>query len=292
MDHMMPEMDGIEATEKIREIGTDYAKNIPIIALTANAIVGNEKMFLDKGFNAFLTKPIDLMRLDAVIRQWVRDKNREDKSLEEEFPIGIEEQPISDVPSQVVSWQIDGIDLHKGLKHFGDDEESLLQVLRSYTANTRLLLDVIRGVTPDKLADYAITVHGIKGSSRSICASLAGDKAEALEKASKAGDFDFVNKNNLELIEIVEKLLTDLDNMLSTIDSEKQKPIKDRPDTGVLNKLLEACKIYDMDSVDEAVKELECYEYKSGGELVAWLWENVQQFNINEIIDKLSTLTV
>jgi CheY-like chemotaxis protein len=72
MDHMMPEMDGIEATLAIRALGTNYAKMIPIIALTANAVAGSEQMFLDNGFNAFLPKPFNVMLLDAVILRWVR----------------------------------------------------------------------------------------------------------------------------------------------------------------------------------------------------------------------------
>ena len=75
MDHMMPEMDGIEATKRIREIGTNYTKNIPIIALTANAVAGNEVKFLQNGFQDFLSKPIDLSRLDETLRRWVRDKS-------------------------------------------------------------------------------------------------------------------------------------------------------------------------------------------------------------------------
>ncbi len=81
MDHMMPEMDGIEAARIIHEeIGTEYARNIPIIALTANAVVGTEEMFLSKGFQDFIPKPIDTAKLDAVLRRWVRNKERE-KSL-------------------------------------------------------------------------------------------------------------------------------------------------------------------------------------------------------------------
>ncbi|MDR1950211.1 MAG: response regulator, partial [Spirochaetaceae bacterium] len=73
MDHMMPGIDGIEATRIIRkEIGTEYAKTVPIIALTANALAGNEEMFLAAGFNAFIAKPIDIMRLDVILNQWVR----------------------------------------------------------------------------------------------------------------------------------------------------------------------------------------------------------------------------
>jgi CheY-like chemotaxis protein/two-component sensor histidine kinase len=72
MDHMMPEMDGVEALTKIRALGTEYAKNVPIIALTANAIDGSEQMYLDNGFNAFLSKPFNVMALDSIIHKWVR----------------------------------------------------------------------------------------------------------------------------------------------------------------------------------------------------------------------------
>jgi signal transduction histidine kinase/CheY-like chemotaxis protein len=77
MDHMMPEMDGMEATKKIRALKTEYAENIPIIALTANAIAGNGKMFLENGFDAFLPKPINMMTLDSVIQNLIRDKSKE-----------------------------------------------------------------------------------------------------------------------------------------------------------------------------------------------------------------------
>jgi CheY-like chemotaxis protein len=77
MDHMMPEMDGIEAVKLIRALNTEYAKNIPVIALTANAITESEKMFLDNGFNAFLPKPFNVMSLDSIIQRWVRQKSKE-----------------------------------------------------------------------------------------------------------------------------------------------------------------------------------------------------------------------
>jgi signal transduction histidine kinase/CheY-like chemotaxis protein len=71
MDHMMPEMDGIEAVRIIRnEIDSDYARTVPIVALTANALAGNEEMFLKHGFNGFISKPIDILRLDEVLKKW------------------------------------------------------------------------------------------------------------------------------------------------------------------------------------------------------------------------------
>jgi signal transduction histidine kinase/CheY-like chemotaxis protein len=72
MDHMMPEMDGIEAVKIIRNnIESDYARTVPIIALTANALAGNEEMFLEHGFNGFISKPIDIACLDETLNKWV-----------------------------------------------------------------------------------------------------------------------------------------------------------------------------------------------------------------------------
>jgi signal transduction histidine kinase/CheY-like chemotaxis protein len=280
MDHMMPGMDGIEAVRRIREIGSDYALNIPVIALTANAITGNEKMFLAKGFQDFLPKPIDLSRLDAVIRQWVRDKPGKRTRTE---------TPVKESPVSFDGHHVEGVDLAAGLERFGGDGDAYLRVLRSYVLNTRNLL-VPLGNTAD-LNGYAITVHGIKGSSRSVCASMAGDLAEALEKAAKDGDADAVERMNRRFTEMIVKLLDELEMMLEEISGSIDKPKKSSPDKELLGKILEGCRVYDMEAVESAVKELERYEYESGGELVRWLWENVQQFNVEEMIAKLEGAT-
>ena len=78
MDHMMPGIDGIEATRIIHEnIDSDYARNVPIVALTANVLVGNEEKFLDSGFEAFLPKPIDSKRLAETLDEILLTKTRE-----------------------------------------------------------------------------------------------------------------------------------------------------------------------------------------------------------------------
>jgi PAS domain S-box-containing protein len=77
MDHMMPGMDGITATKSIRALDTKYAQNIPIIALTANVVAGNEQLFIENGFNAYLPKPFSVASLDSIVQRWVRDKSKE-----------------------------------------------------------------------------------------------------------------------------------------------------------------------------------------------------------------------
>jgi CheY-like chemotaxis protein len=212
MDHMMPGMDGIEATRRIREIGTPYAKTIPVIALTANAIIGNEEMFLRNGFQAFLSKPIDIMRLDVEIRRWVRDKSQE--AGFSSVPPAHKEATASDAP---MAWEIKGLNKEKGLMQFGGSEETYLIVLQSYAVNTPGLLDKIRTYSEDQLSDYAVFVHGIKGTSYGICADAIGKQAETLEQAARQGGFRYIDKHNDEFIKATEELIGRIKTVLQEV---------------------------------------------------------------------------
>ncbi|MCL2576423.1 MAG: transporter substrate-binding domain-containing protein [Defluviitaleaceae bacterium] len=286
MDHMMPGMDGIEATRRIREIGTDYTDSVPIIALTANAIVGNEEMFLQNGFQAFISKPIEIAHLDAVIREWVRDKEQEKlhQHIEEQNP-----------PAQnnEKNWQamdkgIPGINTKKGLSRFNGDKDAYLDVLRSYAKNTPRLLEGSGQVTSDLLADYATIVHGIKGSSGGICAEETAGIAEALEGAALAGDYEYVAAHNENLTTTARRLISGITTMLERFDADNLKPKKEKLDNETLDRLRQACIDYEMSGVDAALGELEAFDYKTDGELIVWLRENAEQMNFDEIVKRIS----
>jgi len=305
MDHMMPGMDGIEATRIIREdIGTEYAKNIPIIALTANAIVGNEEIFLSKGFQAFISKPIEIDRLDLVVRQWVRDKELEKILAGRRVQAGGQIRPdmrrkkdrraVSDrrsgIDRRTFGKIIEGVDMEKGIARFDNNEEMFLNVLHSFARNTKSLLDKIRNPSPDTLADYGIIVHGIKGSSRGIYATLLGTKAEALEKAAKEHDLQFVLSNNQLFIDETLKLIENIDNAHVKIAAESGIEEKNMPDRDLLAKLRDACIQFDVDLIDQAMEELELYQYKSDDGLAQWLRENVDMMNYKDIAEKITTI--
>ena len=286
MDHMMPGMDGIEATKKIRELNSDYAKNIPIIALTANAVLGNEEMFLENGFQAFISKPIEIEHLDTVIREWVRDKDQE--ALQKQTDEDINPEQNGSKNWQALDKDIPGLNIVKGLFRFSGDKDAYIEVLRSYTKNTPPLLEASKEVDKSDLTEYETIVHGIKGSSRGIFAEEIGDMAELLEKAANIGDHDYISANNAALSERIQKLITDVDRMLEELDADNQKPKKEKPDGEALDRLSQACSDYDMNTVDEVLDELEAYSYESDGELVVWLKDNVEQMNFDEIVERLS----
>jgi signal transduction histidine kinase/CheY-like chemotaxis protein len=302
MDHMMPGMDGIEATSIIRnEIGTEYARNVPILALTANAIVGNEDMFLDSGFQAFLSKPIDIMKMDIAINHWVRDKElekanpqqkkdeREQRSGEDRRT-GEERRSFLERRGDSGKQDIEGLSFEKGLARFEGEEEIYMDVLQSYRVHTPPLLEQLTTYTEESLPAYAVIVHGIKSSSYSIGAESLGARAEALEHAAKDGDIAFVNLNNDVFIERAEKLIRELAEMLQSYEEENPKPIKPEPDRNILTDLLEACKAFDIDGVDNAMNELESYAYEKDGELVEWLRSQVSLMGFRQIAERLKTI--
>jgi CheY-like chemotaxis protein len=285
MDHMMPGMDGIEATRIIREeIGTEYARNIPIIALTANAIVGNEEMFLAHGFQAFLSKPIDIMAMDAVIRQWVRNKDLEPQTFGR---IG-DTDPGEAKPWMIFGLEVTGIDTKKGAEHFGGDLNIYWDVVKSFTENTPPLLEKIRVYSTVDMTEYGITVHGIKSSSRSIGAEVMGEKAEALEYAAKAGDLDFVRENHGEFIQISARLIKELKALISRAATVNPKQRKAEPAEEILEDLAQASRAFDIDGVDRALEELESFDYETGAELVVWLREKADLMGFKEIVSRLA----
>ncbi|MDR1062623.1 MAG: response regulator [Azoarcus sp.] len=294
MDHMMPEMDGMEATRIIREeIDSDYARTIPIIALTANAVIGNEEIFLKHGFQAFLTKPIDMLRMDTVLRQWVRRKElengRETQALSAGNVAGAADENKKADYADETDPGIDGLDWTAGLSRFGGDTNIYISVIHSYLTNTTRLLDQIREVQEEALAQYAIVIHGIKGSSYGIEARDIGKKAEELEYAAGAGNFDFVRRNNPLFIQAAEAFLARLAILSDAARGDDGgRPGSHAPDEALLARMEEAAANFRIDTMEEVMNALEGYAYETQTELIAWLREQVDRMEFTLICERLA----
>jgi signal transduction histidine kinase/DNA-binding response OmpR family regulator len=301
VDHMMPGMDGIELVHIIREqIDSDYARTVPIIAMTANAVMGNEEMFLSNGFDAFLAKPVEVPHLDAIIRHWVRGKfvepETEEEGTNQVIPAGaveLDDQQEESGVSGFVPNALDetGLDWESALARFSGDEESYLEVLIAYVTHTPGMLDSLELWSEDTLGDYAITVHGVKGSSRIIGADEVGSQAEALEFAAKDRNAAFIREHEEQFYSDTSALIERIKTFIETQGTGEAKPVKDKPDIEQLKKLAAACKEADMDLIDEAMEELERFEYVEQGELVIRLREEVNQVHFLQIAELLSRIS-
>jgi HPt (histidine-containing phosphotransfer) domain-containing protein len=250
-------------------------------------------MFLDNGFQDFISKPMDLMRLDAVIKRWVRSPDHERLLAEHQASRPPQDPAVQEPPPpdhhQITDEAIDGIDLKRGIERFGS-EEVYLKILRSYVETTQSLLGQLHMVTRGTLDDYAIRVHGIKGSSMGIGAFNVGEIAEALERAAKIGDFDFVSNNNKSLINAAGLLILNIQETLDAAALRHGKPKKPSPDEDLLTKLMDACGSYDMDAVDGIMSKIDAFDYDDDDGLAEWLRKHVAITALAQIRDRLSTM--
>ena len=282
MDHMMPGMDGIEAMQHIRNLGTEYASAIPIIMLTANAIVGNEQMFLEKGFQAFLSKPINLLQLDHIVKQWVRDKSRENQTYEDQAP---EEQRVCEMP------EIEGIDAKKALGLYAGLLETYTSVLRSYADNTPEVVKTLRRFAEAKnMQGYSICVHGLKGSSAGIGAEDIKDRAFELETLSKDGNLSRVLELNEAFLRDTETLVGRIGAWLDEHKREAERPRKAAPDPAVLEELRRSLSDYDLGGIENAMELLGGADYETEADLVPWLEKRITDSDFEEAAKRVADI--
>ncbi|MCL2082591.1 MAG: PAS domain-containing protein [Oscillospiraceae bacterium] len=288
MDHMMPGLDGIETTKQLRALG--YTE--PIVALTANAVIGQEEVFLQNGMDAFISKPIDAVQLDSILNRMIRSKQPSHilDAVRIQYSNGKKKEfPIKNPDSRILKMQLDGINIAKGFERYNGDEALYLKVLRSYANNVRSMLELVEEVNPNELLAYKTTVHGIKGASLDIFAGQIAEMALSLEKAATSGNLGFISERNPVFLEAAMNLVHNIDRVIELMESENAKPEKPEPDKKMLKKLLEACKAYDMDGADAAMEEIEKYSYQSDDGLAEWLRDKVSLAEFDQIADKLSS---
>ena len=208
MDHMMPFMDGVEATKIIRNLEGDYPKKLPIIALTANAVNGAHKQFLNSGMNDYLAKPIKIQQLNDMLRKWIPAKKlfAPGTTLAD---IAKEEPDYSLMTKEEILESLEGIDIITGIKNCAGSKDVYYDLLQTY-ATSNLATTLTRYFEAEDLANYAVTAHSIKGASKNIGAHDIADKAYSLERAGERGDIHYIWDNHDELIEDYTALLKKL----------------------------------------------------------------------------------
>jgi len=197
MDHMMPEMDGVETTAAIRALeGTNYSE-IPIVALTANAVYGVRKELLECGFDEYVAKPIEMKQLEAVLQKYLGD-------------VSANVEPDKPENSQVeeVSLSIEGIDVNGAMANMGLEESVYLSILQIYHMDLPDTLERI--VTARRNCDwkkFVIDVHAVKSTSASIGAMELSEIAKQLEAAGKEENLAFIDAHMNQFVENCERMI-------------------------------------------------------------------------------------
>ena len=259
MDHMMPEMDGVEATREIRKLGGEY-KSLPIIAFTANAVHGAKEMFLVNGFNGFISKPIDMHRLVEVLIEWL-PKEKVTQITEEDMKVNLENT------IEGAFWEalerIGDINADIGLRRVSDVKsmyfDNLVLFNKKLLQECQRLTECLDNVD---IEGFSISIHAMKSTLATIGAMTLSETALKLEKASKNKDLIYC----IERFPYFKEKLLSLHKELSDILPEEKPPCEKEPgDCACLQEHLQAALVaadeYDNDAGLEIINKLLEYDF-------------------------------
>lgn len=282
MDHMMPEVDGVEATHIIRRLFSDY-KNVPIIALTANAISGMRDYYIQEGMNDFVAKPIETKIIVSKIKKW----------LPEDLIKPIEEQ--TRVRGGNAKLNVADLDTKMALLLLGN-ETLFWTVLKEYYESIPEKADAIETCFKNgDIKNYTILVHSLKSNSKQIGATALAKKAEYLEKCGNAGDIDTIREKTPELLDDYRGYILKLAEYFPEEEEEEEILMADDAKVReLLGEMKAALESFDTLLIEEVYGKMTKYEYSKkqkryfemlsnpvkqsdieGCEEIVIMWENI-----------------
>ena len=206
MDHMMPEMDGVEATGIIRS-QCPLNEDAIIIALTANAIEGAKEMYLANGFQDFLAKPFERVQLHDMLSKWIEEKRKK-------FSEGVvREEKVSE--DELAGIFMDGVNLREAIKRNDGDLKSYLDMINLFYVEGGTKVQYLEKLLEDgDYSNYGIEAHALKSAAANIGAERLSLKAKTHEMAIKDNKFDYVTEYHNELIVSYKKILEEIEKVL------------------------------------------------------------------------------
>lgn len=214
LDHMMPGMDGIETLKRMKEMKHHLCKDTPVIALTANAIVGVREMYLADGFDDYLSKPIDSNELEAMLRKHLPEEKvvvdilEPQVSVEEFFdttPADEAEDMSPDLAEEKTEDTEVYIDRETAMMYCAGSEEMFHEFLGMFCKLRDSKLEkILKCYQEEDWNGYGIELHALKSTSLSIGGKRLSELALELEKAGKSGDAEFILAHHGEVLKLYE----------------------------------------------------------------------------------------
>jgi signal transduction histidine kinase/CheY-like chemotaxis protein len=261
MDHMMPGMDGIEAAAAIRALPGGRFQNVPIIALTANAVSGMREMFLENGFQDYLAKPIEISKLNEIVAKWILPEKQE-RLVEPEERAPASRGTVFTYPEPELA--IDGVDTARGVAMTGGSTRQYQEVLALYCRDAAERLELLREA-PDEtdLALFITQVHALKSASASIGAAALSEKAAELETAGKRGDSVFIRVRLNDFLMELTALTQRIGRALPMRQTDEPVVSDANIDAAALTKLKKSLKAQSIGTVDAIIGELTGRSYNA-----------------------------
>lgn len=288
MDHMMPVMDGIEAAKAIRALPEDKYQKLPIIALTANAMVDARKEFLNAGMNGFVAKPIDFARICNQLKLWMPKDLVRDVPKEEAKKLLADD--LSDREIQPEDSQR-GFSFEEGVNHCGS-KAALMKTIRIFYRTIDSKADKIEQCLKEGLiSDYVVEVHALKSSALLIGAVPLSEAAKELEGYGKQGKTELLEEKTPDLL----AMYRDFKDILKPY-ADKEEAARQEASNGewcqALQQIHQCIEQFDLDGVDRIMEKLEEYQIPECiRESMDQLRVYVADVSMEEIMELTDTMT-
>ncbi len=208
MDHMMPGMDGVETLKALRAEANNGNKNTTVVALTANAIAGSREMYLDYGFDDYLSKPIQADKLDELLGRFLSD------SLVKYDKTNLKSEAVEKVQKAAVSEEILDIDSELGMQYCLNMVDFYKEAMKDFCEQVREYLPQMETIFEQKdWKQYAVITHALKGNAKNIGAVAFSDLSLQHEKAAKEGNEAFILNEYSSYMETLHKLLEKVEKL-------------------------------------------------------------------------------
>ncbi len=253
MDHMMPVMDGVEATKAIRALDGEYFKELPIIALSANATVEAQTLFRENGFFDFVPKPIKVTEICGCIRRWLPL----DMVVIEDPEKMKQMQNATAAEEDLV---IEGLDVKEGIQNSGTKELFISLLGDFYKLIDQKSTKVEKCLADGLLRDYTIEVHALKSTARMIGAMELSEKFYRLEQLGNAEDQKTLEMETPDVLSLYRSYKPILEPFGKLKEQDKvQVPVEQM--IADLEQLRDAMDSFDLDGADEAMHRIEGYAF-------------------------------
>ncbi len=253
MDHMMPHVDGVEATHIIRRMMPQY-NDMPIIALTANAIGGTKEMFLREGMNDFVAKPIEIQDIVQKLRKWLPQEKIQEGAAAPTS--GQKSEEGRKLPNIV------GLDTRQALAFLGS-EKLFWTVLQEYYTSIDKKIEVIRRHwEKEAWKDYTVEVHSLKSVSKQVGANEVSALAAEMERAGNEGDLDAIQAKTPKLLKDFAKYKEILAPYFPETDDKADRTVAGAEEVAkMLDQMEEALEAFDSLMIEDVAEEMSGYDY-------------------------------
>ncbi|WP_022931419.1 hybrid sensor histidine kinase/response regulator [Treponema bryantii] len=254
IDHRMPEMDGIETLHAMKEMKDNLSAGKPCIALTANAISGVRKMYLNEGFDDYISKPVNPAKLEELIKQYLPQEYIEEVPGDETSD-NIKADEYSDFLNNL--YKIDELDAESALKNCGSEELLFSTIRQYYNSIDEKALELQNFFEAEDWKNYEIKVHALKSTSRLIGALKLSKLAEHLEECANNQTIDEINEKHKTLMDTFLSLKHTLEPLIHENNYIEKPEISKEALSEKIKLIQEYADSFDIDGLDNLIKELQ-----------------------------------